>query len=547
LFILLIFTTATGLAADTPSESDVLARREADLARQYADLERSFLRLADVLATTDPRRAAVLRDAFEQARETEMNDRLGEIVALLEAGQLLKAGATQEGAVEQFRGLLALLEADGGDRGLADTKKQVREFLGRVTKLIARERDIEGSTEAGAEASDVGDRQRKAANETAELAEDLEQFARRNEDKPTDEQPADAEGQSPAQPAEGSPSKPGKGEPEQGNKPGENQSGDQESDEPGESESSPKPGGESGQPAGEQGGEPSAGAPSPEEITGDDEASRARRSRQRLQEAEKKMRVARKKLEEADRSGARADQQKAIEELETARAELEEILRQLREEEVERLLVQLETRVRLMLRAERGILTAVEALISNTAMSARERQLEGVRIGREQEDISGEATRALALLRDDGSAVAVPEALRQIHDDCVQAASRLSRGSINGETTGIVKDIVAGLEELLAALEKSRREQEQRQQEGGSQGRSAEPGEQPLVDKLAELKMLRSLQLRVNGRTQRFSQLLDDGAEQATEPELRDALARLAERQRAIEKAARDIVTGRTE
>jgi hypothetical protein len=143
--------------------------------------------------------------------------------------------------------------------------------------------------------------------------------------------------------------------------------------------------------------------------------------------------------------------------------------------------------------------------------------------------------------------VAVPEALRQIHDDCVQAATRLGRGDIALDTTGIVTDIVAGLEELLAALEKSRREQEQRQQADGSQGRSAEPGEQPLVDKLSELKMLRSLQLRVNVRTQRFAKLLDEGAERATEPELVDALARLAERQRAIEKAARDIVTGRTE
>ena len=59
--------------------------------------------------------------------------------------------------------------------------------------------------------------------------------------------------------------------------------------------------------------------------------------------------------------------------------------------------------------------------------------------------------------------------------------------------------------------------------------------------------MLRSLQLRVNNRTQRFSQLLDEGTERATEPELIEALGRLAERQRSIERAARDIVTGRTE
>lgn len=501
-------------ATEAASDADVLARREAELARQYADLERSFLRLADVLATTDPRRAAVLRDAFDTARERELGDRLNQIVTLLEAGQLLKAGATQEGTVEQFRGLLTLLEEDGGDRSLADTKQQVQAFLSRVTKLIARQRDIEGSTEAGAGAEELAERQRKAAEEAAELAGDLEDFAKRNDDTPSageQGKPGDSkDGKDPGQPG-GGPSKEGE-----------------------ESQSS------------EAEGEPQSGEPTDEKMAGDDESSRARRSRKRLQEAEKKMRAAREKLDEADRRGARADQEKAVQELETARAELEEILRQLREEEVERLLVQLETRVRLMLRAERGIHTAIDALAANAAMSSRERQIEAVRMGREQEAVTAEAARALALVRDDGSAVAVPEALRQIHDDCVQAASRLARGDIAADTVGIVKDIVAGLEELLAALEKSRREQEERQQPG-AEGRSAEPGEQPLVDNLAELKMLRSLQFRVNTRTRRFAQLLEDGAERATEPDLLEALARLAERQRAIERAARDIVTGRIE
>jgi len=539
------------VAEDAPPATDTLARREVDLARQYADLERSFLRLADVLASTDPRRAAVLRDAFDQARETELKDRLAQIVTLLEAGQLLKAGATQESTVEQFRGLLTLLEADSGDRGHADTKKEVQAFLGRVTKLISRERDIEGSTEAGAESEEIGDRQRKVADDAAELAGDLERFAKRNDEKPKDEQKTDGQGKPAQKPADGSAPKPNQenDKPGQGKTPSDSQPEGQESDKPGDAPSTPGKGSESGQPSGEQSGEPSPGAKGDDDdgMNGDDEASRARRSRKRVHEAEKRMREARKKLEDADRRGARADQQKAIEDLETARAELEEILRQLREEEVERLLVQLETRVRLMLRAERGIFTAIEAHLGNTEMSVRERQIEAVRIGREQVEVTGEAARALTLVRDDGSAVAVPEALRQIHDDCVQAGTQLGRGTINGETTGIVEDIVAGLEELLAALEKSRREQEQRQQGSQAQGRSSDPGEQPLVDRIAELKMLRSLQLRINARTQRYSQLLDDGAERATEPELVEALGRLAERQRSIENAARDIVTGRTE
>ena len=68
-----------------------------------------------------------------------------------------------------------------------------------------------------------------------------------------------------------------------------------------------------------------------------------------------------------------------------------------------------------------------------------------------------------------------------------------------------------------------------------------------MVDSLAELKMIRSLQMRVNTRTERFARLLTEGAEEAEEPELMAALERLADRQRAIERAARDIVGGRTE
>ena len=59
--------------------------------------------------------------------------------------------------------------------------------------------------------------------------------------------------------------------------------------------------------------------------------------------------------------------------------------------------------------------------------------------------------------------------------------------------------------------------------------------------------MLRSLQVRINTRTERFAQLLENSTEQAAEPALLEALGRLAERQRAIERATRDIVLGRTE
>lgn len=526
-------------AAEPPAATDAeaLARREADLLRQYLDLERSFLRLADLLATTDPRRAAVLRDAFDRARDAEMGDRLGAIVALLEKGQLLKAGVSQEGAIEQFRQLLDLLEEGGQDRKLADTKQELRQFLGRVTKLIARQRDIEGSTEAGADEDRTAVRQREAAAEAGGLADEMERFAKRHEDAQQPSGKPEAGKPEPGEPKAGEPG----GRPDDAGREGKpSRGGKSQPGEAGGDEAA-----DANQPKGEEpeaGGQPAAG-----EDSAEAEPTRERQTRRRLQAAERRMRQAAERLDEARRKEAREAQEQAIEELESARAELEEILRQMREEEVERLLVQLETRIRTMLKAERSIRDAVLRLSGSEAMSRREQQLEAARLGREQDEVTAEAARAMLLVRDDGSAVAIPQALGQVQDDSAEAATRLARGDLAPTTVELVGEIVTGLEELLAAIEKSRQDEPQQRQAGEGGGRPAEPNEQPLVDKLAELKMLRSLQGRVNARTDRFSRLLDAGAEQAAEAELVAALGRLAERQRAIEQAARDIVTGRTE
>jgi hypothetical protein len=472
--------TSHAAAAADPGAGDTaaLAAREAEVLDRYRDLERSLLRLADLLAATDPKRAAVLRSAFDRAREEQVGDRVAAIVTLLEQGQLLKAGTSQQTAIEQLRALVELLESGAGERRAIDAKKEARALLGRLAKLIARQRDIEGSAEAGGSDRELSQRQRDAADEARSLGDDVEGFARRIGDNDEGEPPRAKDDEQP--------------------------------------------------------------------IDGDDDGSRARRTRQRLQAAERRMREARDRLDEARRGEARREQQQAVEELETARAELEEILRQLREEEVERLLVQLEARIRGMLKSERAVLADTETLASSRDdRSGREREIEAARLGREQTTITAEAAKAMALLRDDGSAVAMPQALAQIHDDSLEAAARLGRGDTRRETVGLIGEIVTGLEEMLAAVEKAQQTQ-QAEQAGPSGGRAGDAGEQPLVDKLSELKMLRTLQMRVNTRTQRVARLLDEG-ERAEAPEWRSVLERLAERQRAIERAARDIVGGLTE
>jgi hypothetical protein len=259
------------------------------------------------------------------------------------------------------------------------------------------------------------------------------------------------------------------------------------------------------------------------------------------------MREAQKKLEEAQRKDAVAEQEKAKEELEKAKAELERILRQLREEEVERMLALLEARFRKMLEIQVRI---YEDTVRLDKVPDVERELKvnvpAGRLASDERKLVVEADKALELLREEGSSIAFPETVTQMRDDMSQVSDRLDAANVAKITQGIEQDIIAALEEMIAALQKAQKDRENKKKPPPpGQG---QPQDQPLVDALAELKMIRSLQMRVNTRTQRYSKLLDDLEDptgQATDQELREALVKLAEKQDRIYKITRDLVLGK--
>jgi len=96
---------------------------------------------------------------------------------------------------------------------------------------------------------------------------------------------------------------------------------------------------------------------------------------------------------------------------------------------------------------------------------------------------------------------------------------------------------------MVAALQKAQKDQRQRRGGDGAGGGGSQ--DQPLLDSIAELKMIRALQMRVNTRTERYSKLLEDGAEQAEAPELLEAVQRLSQREERIYRTTRDIVVGK--
>jgi hypothetical protein len=95
---------------------------------------------------------------------------------------------------------------------------------------------------------------------------------------------------------------------------------------------------------------------------------------------------------------------------------------------------------------------------------------------------------------------------------------------------------------MIESLQKEMEKKDQKQQKQPP-GESPPPSDPTLVETLAELKMLRSLQLRINGRTQRLGREIT--GEQATQAEVVSQLQKLSARQARIQKATYDLATGR--
>jgi hypothetical protein len=265
------------------------------------------------------------------------------------------------------------------------------------------------------------------------------------------------------------------------------------------------------------------------------------RAAQRLRQAQQRMKDAQKQLDESKRKGAVDEQEKAVEQLEQAKAELERILRQLREEELERMLVMLEARFRKMLQEQTEVYDETKKLDAAAGTApTHEVEIATGRLSRKESLIVREADRALVLLREDGTSVAFPEAIEQARDDMQSIANRLRDVKVDMITQGLEEDVIAALEEALAAMQQALKDL--RAQKGTpQQGGGGQPGEDPLVDRIAELRMIRSLQARVNNRTKQYGAMIE--GEQALESELLKALDQLALRQQNIFQATHDLGT----
>ena len=595
--------------------TDQLSVEQARLADRFKRLEEVIGRLAELSASTDPRRAKLLREAIAQSREQDINVRFESVVKLLQDERLSAAATNQTELQKELDSLLGLLLKADRDKELASQRERIRKYIKEVDRIIRFEKGLHARTEGGDEFKGLGEDQKSIAADTGKLGGDI---SKTDGDKKTagddapqgdDKQKPKADGKS--DPNQKKPGKPGdkqSGKPHDYQKPGDSKSDKSDDkqapkrddtkapgsekdkqDKPSKSDKPSKPGEQSkpgekpsksgkpdgknspsppskpsdgqpseGQPSKSKGKPPSDSPPSPgqpgaqspdednEEKQPQQPQDPADRAANRLRNAQQRMEDAQKKLEESQRKGATEHQQQALKELEQAKAELERVLRQLREEELERTLMQLAARFRKMLELQTVVYEGTVRLdkVPETQRT-HDHEIESARLSRQESQIVHEVDKALLLLHEEGSSVAFPEAIEQMRDDMRQVTERLAALKVEKITQGLEKDIIGALEETIGALEQSLKKLEKKRTPPGQRPAAGQPDDMSLVDKIAELKMIRSLQLRINKRTQSYGQMIE--GEEAETPHLIKALEGLAERQQRVYRATADLQQGRND
>ncbi len=582
--MILFFVAVTQMSSAQTPPPDLSASKQ-QVFRDYERFEKSLFDVAEQVRQKDPERAELLYRARTQSQEQNILSEMRTISELLRtqgtdgkpvAPQLGSAAERQADTIARLEAVLKVLQSLDERERLAGEIARVQDLLKDTNRIIARQKDVRAETQRGRQPDRTQDAQKKVTEDAKKLAEKIdEQDAKLNgadadtqgasskkksdekksdsskkEDRPEGDSSKDSsdqksdgkkpegkpENQKGEKPSGDSEKKSESGKPQQGDsKDGNSQQGDQKSA-PQQGEKGEQGSKEQGK-KGEQGSQQKSGEQQSQQTAG----------REQLEQARQKMQQAIEELEAKQQDQALKNQDDAVRKLEELKAQLEEILRQLREGERESYLTLLEARFQNMLRRQQHI-NQETARLDKIPAPDRTRQnvpsqVDNLR--KDQDTNAIEAEKATRLLKDEGSSVAFPEAVEQMHQNMLVVVSRLSRQDVGGTTQMVEQLVVETLEEMIAALRKELEKKQDPQQQSSPSGQPGGQQEPSLVDQIAELKLIRSLQNQVYRLTKQIGTELD--GQLPEQPDQGKLIQELRTRQERIQKATYDLSVGRNE
>lgn len=274
-----------------------------------------------------------------------------------------------------------------------------------------------------------------------------------------------------------------------------------------------------------------------------------------VQKAQQRMQQASARLRKREGESAGDSQQQAIDELSKAQQAIEDRLAQLREQMQEELLAALEARFVQMLERQKPVTQATADLDdmrnnrdasdqspadqSDPAPLTRPQAVLVAQMAEEEAALAEMAAQALDVIREDGTTLVFPRIVEQLRQDLQTAEQLLGEQNTGAYTRNLQQQIERTLRELIEALQRAQQVNQQ-QSPPGQQPQSQDQDQlPPLVPDSAELKLLKSAQLRVNQRTERFDEL------RRTQPTIPQTLGnepgRIARMQESVRQLAEEL------
>jgi hypothetical protein len=585
LVVLPVFSQPKPAASGATPVAGESVGTQARLQREFLEFKLALKLLEQRLEKSgkpeDKLRAASITSALKMIEEKSTDAKFENILQDLRKQELFKSTDKLQGLVDRNKDLAEdlarLIEALNRDpeAELRRQREEAKKILERIKDVIGKQERVRGSTEQGRMGKEELE---KAQARVTKETKDLKNLIEGKDGKGKDGDPKDGKGKD-GKGKDGD-SKDGKdkdgkgkdGDPKDGkDKDGKGKDGD------------PKDGkgkdgkGKDGDPKDGKGkdgkgkdGDPMDGMG--KDGKGGDESADAGKqplppekdnARKRIQEGIELQEESEKKIAKEDRKAASNKQGDAIDKLKEAQKKLEDLLRQLREEEIDRVLVQLQARCIEILRLQtevRGgtveVQTSVNARPDRRADRADEQR--ALELHDREDQIVRKAGDALKLIEAEGSAVAFAEIFRQVRDDMTNVRDRLKLADVGEETVKIEEDIIATLKEMIESLKKAQQDNKNRKPPEPGQPGQQSPAQQDqrLIDQISELKTIRSMQIQINKRTEShgkkfdgeqapdISQLKDPRAKAQAEQVLKE-IRELSKRQDKIGKVTRDISLGR--
>ncbi len=541
------------------TESSPRDLRDGELAisGRYARFERMLSQMADVLGQQDPERADLLRRAIGKGREDQVKENIEKTIELLSKGELGTATEKQQDVVSSLESLLKLLQSEDRRSSVERERERLNELLKDVRGVLAEQKSARAATQNSEAPSNAAPGQQRALSETEKLLESMKEH---------DDQEAKPDEQGDASETQGSENKEGKSKEGDASKDAKDPKQSKESSEGKSEKSSEDPespeskegkstDGKSEQGKSEQGkgkksekqGTPSERKDKSEKKSGQksgqqkSEQKEARQTpgREQLENAEEQMEKALENLKEQEREKALENEDAAIEELHEAAARLEETLKQLREEEKEMLLASLEARLQRMLVAETQIREGTITLAATPQKDWLDQYYGRCReLAQQQSELTLQCSQTVSLLREDGTSVAILLAVEDVEADMGSVSGWLQESKVGELTQSVQSDIIESLKQLIETTQKEMQEMKEQQQQQQQQQSSEQ--KQGLVELMAEIRMLRNLQLQVNRRTKQVDGLLQKAATDDL-PALQKQLHELSLRQHRLTQSAREL------